>query len=153
MLIHKQHVMLEACIQVRFEAKVDDDRIVVAVDMGVHAVHALEDLEEERLERLREGYAWWLSAAHQNKYREDVDEHTNSAREHLLIVYIALHPRHQMLNVLRCRHLCWLLEVLVVLPQILEFVRGLHLWTALRTAEFRNRAVEEVDLVVEIDDC
>ena len=56
MLIHKQYVMLETCIQVRFEAKVDDDRVVVAVDMCIDAIHTFEDLEEERLERLREGY-------------------------------------------------------------------------------------------------
>ena len=56
MLIHKQYVMFEACIQVRFEAKVDDDRVVVAVDMSIDAIHTFEDLEEERLERLREGY-------------------------------------------------------------------------------------------------
>jgi len=48
--------MFEACIQVRFEAKVDDDRVVVAVDMSIDAIHTFEDLEEERLEGLREGY-------------------------------------------------------------------------------------------------
>jgi hypothetical protein len=47
--------MLETCIQVRFEAKVDDDRVVVAVDMCIDAIHTFKDLEEERLERLREG--------------------------------------------------------------------------------------------------
>lgn len=54
MLIYKQDVMLEARIQVRLEAKVDDDRVVVTVDMGVDAIHAFEDLEEERLECFRE---------------------------------------------------------------------------------------------------
>ena len=56
MLIHKQYVVLEACIQMRFETKVDDDWIVVAVDMGIDAIHAFEDLKEERLEGLREWY-------------------------------------------------------------------------------------------------
>jgi hypothetical protein len=46
MLIYKQYVMLEARIQVWLEAKVDDDRIVVTVDMGIDAIHAFEDLEE-----------------------------------------------------------------------------------------------------------
>jgi hypothetical protein len=56
MLIHKQYVVLETCIQMRFETKVDDDWVVVAVDMGIDAIHAFEDLKEERLEGLREGY-------------------------------------------------------------------------------------------------
>ena len=55
--------MLEACIQVRLEAKVDDDRIVVTVDMGVDAVHAFEDLKNERLERFGERYTCRLSVA------------------------------------------------------------------------------------------
>jgi hypothetical protein len=56
-----------------------------------------------------------------------------------------------MLNVFRCWHLRRLLELFVVLPQILEFVRCLHFWTALGTAEFGDRAIEEVDLIVEIN--
>jgi len=75
MLIHKQYVMLEARIQVRFEAEVDNDRVVVAIDMGIDAIHAFEDLEEERLERLRERYTCWLSVAqsyHMSQWNESV---------------------------------------------------------------------------------
>ena len=119
MLIHKQNVMLEARIQVRFEAEVDNDRVVVTIDMGIDAIHAFEDLEEERLERLRERYTCRLSVAqsyHVSLRGGSVYEPTNSAWKHLFIVDIALHPRHQMLNVLWRRHLCRLLEVLIVLP-------------------------------------
>jgi hypothetical protein len=45
---------------------------------------------------------------------------TDSARKHLFIVHIALNPRHEMFNVFRGGHLGWTLEVLRVLPEILE---------------------------------
>ena len=47
-------------------------------------------------------------------------DRTNSAWEHRLVVDIALDPCHKVFNVLWSRHLCWPLEVLRVLPQILE---------------------------------
>jgi len=57
MLINKQHIVLEASVQMRFQAQRDDDRVVVAVDVGVDAVEALEDLAEEGWEGFREGDA------------------------------------------------------------------------------------------------
>jgi hypothetical protein len=57
MLIHKQNVMLEARVQMRLETEIDDDGVVMAVDMSIHSVKPLEDLEDERLEWLREGHA------------------------------------------------------------------------------------------------
>ena len=42
MFIYEQHIMLEAGIEMRLEAQVHDDRIVVAVDVGVNSVEALE---------------------------------------------------------------------------------------------------------------
>ena len=44
MLVDEQHVLLEAGVQVRLKAELADDRVVVAVDVRVDAVHALEDL-------------------------------------------------------------------------------------------------------------
>ena len=95
--------------------------------------------------------------------------HTYPAWKHLLIVDVALDPSHQMLNILRSWHLGWTLELLLVLPQVLEsalllvfvstqkrshhsLIGRLHLWTRLWRAEFRDRAIEQVDLIVEIDD-
>lgn len=51
---------------------------------------------------------------------EKEEEPTQPAGEHLLIVDIALHPTHQMLDILRSRHLGRALVILRVLPQILE---------------------------------
>lgn len=48
--------MLEACVEVGFETKIDLDGVVVAVDVCVDAVKALEDLEDERTEGTREWY-------------------------------------------------------------------------------------------------
>lgn len=36
------------------KTKLADDRVVVAVDVGVHTIHALEDLSDHAWERLRE---------------------------------------------------------------------------------------------------
>jgi hypothetical protein len=45
---------------------------------------------------------------------------TNTAREGLFIVDIALDPSHQMFDVLRRGHFRWTLEVFGVLPEIFE---------------------------------
>lgn len=80
-------------------------------------------------------------------------ERTNSTREYLLVVDIALYPTHHLLDIRWRGHLCGPLVVLIVLPKVLEFVRRLHLGARLRRAEFRDGAVEEVDLVVEVHHC
>ena len=49
------------------------------------------------------------------------------------------------------RHRGRLLEVLVVLPQVLELVRRLHREARVGRAELGDGAVEEVDLVVKVD--
>lgn len=38
MLIDKKHVVLEACVEMRFQAQFEYDVIMVAVNMGVDAV-------------------------------------------------------------------------------------------------------------------
>lgn len=50
--------MFEACVEVRFETKIDDDRVVVTVDVCINAVEALEDLEDKRTEGTREWYTY-----------------------------------------------------------------------------------------------
>lgn len=50
-LIDKEHILLEAGVQVWLQPKLADDGVVVAVDVGVDTVHALEDLAHERRER------------------------------------------------------------------------------------------------------
>lgn len=47
--------MFEARVEVRLETEVHNYRVVVAVDMSVHAVQAFEDLADESGECLREG--------------------------------------------------------------------------------------------------
>lgn len=132
MLVDEQHVMLEARIKMRLEAQLDNDRVVVAVDVGVDAVQALEHVSDEGREGLGE-------------------RHTDAAREHLLVVDIRLHPCHEVFDVLRRGHLGGLLVVFVVLPEVLELVGRLHLGAALRRAEFGDGAIKQIDLVVEVD--
>lgn len=59
MLIHEEDIVLEAGVEVRLEAELDDDWIVVAVDVGVDAVEALEHCAEEGWEGFGEGDACW----------------------------------------------------------------------------------------------
>jgi len=44
MLVDKQNVVLEACVQMGLQTQVDDNRVVVAVNVRVHSVQALENL-------------------------------------------------------------------------------------------------------------
>jgi hypothetical protein len=57
MLINEEDIVLEAGVEMWFEAQMDDDGVVVAVDVGVNAVEALEDLANGLAEVLGEGYA------------------------------------------------------------------------------------------------
>jgi hypothetical protein len=57
MLIDKQDVVLEACIKVSLEAEFANDGVMVAVDVGVDTIHALEYLSNHAGERLRKGNA------------------------------------------------------------------------------------------------
>lgn len=45
---------------------------------------------------------------------------TDPAWKHLLVVDIALHPTHEMLNIFWCWHLGWSLVILRVLPEVFE---------------------------------
>ena len=56
-LIDEQDVVLETCIQVSLQAQFADDWVVVAVDMSVYTIHALENLSDHAGKRLREGNA------------------------------------------------------------------------------------------------
>jgi hypothetical protein len=56
--LHEEDVVLEACVEVWFEAEVDDDRVVVAVDMCIHAIETFEDLKDEWAEGTWEGYTY-----------------------------------------------------------------------------------------------
>ena len=57
MLIDEEHVMLETSVEVRLEAQLDNYRIVVAVNVSVHSVKALEDLAYQGRECFGEGDA------------------------------------------------------------------------------------------------
>ena len=59
MLINEKHIMLKARVEVWFQTKLDNDRIVVTVDMSVDAVEAFEDLPDQGRESFREGNAWY----------------------------------------------------------------------------------------------
>ena len=48
MLIDEQYVVLEAGIEMRLQTQLDDDGVVVAVDVGVDTVEALEHVPNER---------------------------------------------------------------------------------------------------------
>jgi hypothetical protein len=101
MLVNEQNVVLEACVQMWLEPQLNNDRVVVAVDVGVDTVETLEHVANERRECLRE----W---------------NTNTTREHLLVVDVRLHPCHQVFDVFGSRHLGRSLVVFTVLPEVLK---------------------------------
>ena len=47
-LVNEEHILLEAGVEVWLEAQFADNGVMVAVDVGVNAVHALEDLAHQR---------------------------------------------------------------------------------------------------------
>lgn len=100
-LIDEEDVLLEARVEMGLQAKLADDGVVMAVDVGVDAVHALEDLADERGERLGE-------------------RDSDATRHDGFVVDAALDPGHELLNVGWCGHLGWPLVVLIVLPEVLE---------------------------------
>ena len=79
------------------------------------------------------------------------DSLTIRAWEDGFVVNVALNPSHQVLDVGWSWHLRWTLEVLRILPQVLELVGGLHLWARLWRAELGDRSIKQVNMVVEID--
>ena len=54
-LVDEQHIVFKTRVQVRFETQLDDDRVVMAVDVGVDAVEALEHVADEGRESFRKG--------------------------------------------------------------------------------------------------
>jgi hypothetical protein len=56
-LIDKQNVVLKAGIKVSLEAKFANDWVVMAINMGVYTIHALEHLPNHAGKRLGEGNA------------------------------------------------------------------------------------------------
>ena len=110
-----------------------DHGVVMAVDVRVDAVQALEELADDGGEVLGKGDA-------------------DAGGEGGFVVDVGLHPRHQVLDVLGRGHLGGFFERGAVLPEVLELVGCFHFGAASRGAEFGDGAVEEVDLIVEVDD-
>ena len=46
MFIDEENVMLEACVEMGFEAELTNHGVMVAVDVGIHTVHSFEDLAD-----------------------------------------------------------------------------------------------------------
>jgi hypothetical protein len=102
--VHKEHIVLEACVEMRLQAQVNNDRIVMTVDMCVDAVQALEDVAHGLWEMLGERYA-------------------DPAGKGGLVVNVGLHPGHEVLDVLGRRHLGrFRIAGRSVLPEIFESI-------------------------------
>lgn len=52
MLVDEETVMLEAGVEMRLEAKIDNDVVVMAIDVRIHTVKSLEQLSQGRGEVL-----------------------------------------------------------------------------------------------------
>lgn len=91
MLIDEKHVMLEARIEMRLEAQLNDDRVVVAVDVRIDAVQTLEHVSDQGGEGFGKGDA-------------------DARGEHGFVVHVGLHPGHEVFDVLGRGHLGGLFE-------------------------------------------
>jgi len=56
MLVNEKNVVLETSVEMSLETELTDDWVVVAIDVGVDTVHALEYLSDHAREGLRERY-------------------------------------------------------------------------------------------------
>lgn len=134
MLIHEEDIVLKTRVQMRLKPQLNNNWVVVAVDMRVHAIQTLKDLLDGRGEVFGEGDA-------------------DAAGEDGFVVDVRLHPCHEVFDVCWGGHLRGFgVSRCGVLPEVFEFIGGFHFGTGLRGAEFGNGSVEEVDLVVEVDD-
>ena len=93
--------MLEAGVEMGLQTQFNDDRVVVAVDVCIDAVQALEHVADEGGKRLGEGYA-------------------DARGEHGLVVDVGLYPGHEVLDVFGCGHFGGFLVGFGVLPEVLE---------------------------------
>lgn len=132
-LLYEQDVMLEARVQMCLEPQPSHDTVVVAVNMCVNAIQALEDGSDRGLEAARKRHAGLRG--------EDVG-----------IAEVVARPCQKMRNVRRRWETGGLGEGRGIVPQVFELVRGLHFWTGCGRAEFRDGSVEQIDLVVKVDD-
>ena len=57
MLVNEENVMLEAGVEMRFEAEMNDHGIVMTVDVSVHTIESFEYLSQKRREALGERYS------------------------------------------------------------------------------------------------
>lgn len=94
--------MLETRVEMRLEAEVHDDGIVMAVDVRVDAIQALEDVADTLWEVFGEGNA-------------------NARWEGGLVIDVGLDPGHEVLDVFGCGHLggFWVAGC-GVLPEVFE---------------------------------
>lgn len=125
--------MLESGVEVSLEAQTADDAVVVAVDVCVDSVEALEDLLDGGLEGSGEG-------------------HARLGGEEVGVGQQVRGPGEQVGDVAWGGQTRGSGVLGRVVPEVLEFVGGFHFGAGLRTAEFGDGAVDEVDLVVEVDD-
>lgn len=78
---------------------------------------------------------------------------SDTLREDPLVVQDTLCPRHKSFNVRWSAERCGFLVCLPVLPVELKFGTCIHDAALCRCAEFRDGAVEHVDMVEEVNDC
>jgi hypothetical protein len=57
-LVYEEDVMLEAGVEMCLESELANNRVVVAVYVGIDAIHSLEDLPDHAWEGLREWDAY-----------------------------------------------------------------------------------------------
>jgi hypothetical protein len=120
-LINEENILLEAGIEMRLQAELTNDWVVMTVDVCVDTVHPLEDLADKCRERFGERHTYGPISYRSKGFRLSIrGQLTDLAWEHLFVVDVGLYPCHQLLDISRSWHLGGPLVVVVVLPEILE---------------------------------
>lgn len=126
--------MLEARVQMRLETQAAHHAVMMAINVRVYAIQTFEDGANGGLEAARK-------------------RHAGTSGENGRIAEVVAGPSEQMRNVRRRGQSRGFGESRGVVPQVFELFGGFHLGTGRWGAEFGDGAVEQIDLVVEVDDC
>jgi hypothetical protein len=57
-LVNEKHILLKASVEMWLKSQLPNDRVMVAVNVCINAVHALENLADQGRERLGEWDTW-----------------------------------------------------------------------------------------------
>ena len=135
-LVDKVYKVLEARVEMCFGREEHDVLKVRVVDVCIHSEQTLED----------DFY---------DCFKVSWERNTKGTRENFFVVELILDPSHEEVNVFAGGDLEWRLHVVAISPEVLVLGTCGHRRARLSGAKLRQDAVENVNLIIELDgvDC